>query len=190
MVNFKTNLRNVVKKVALLAVTTMVVACGGNGDDNNNGTNPPIVGMWRADYSTIKSVIFFNKDGTFIMFSYRSSGSDIDAEHFRGNYKLNDNKIEATNVYRFTHDFMIGRDKPKEYEAAFNVRDIIAEGTRAEILKLENPKHPSYLRNINPETFIDWYSFGNRTGALVFDDANTINTDLFGAYNKYTRVKE
>ena len=148
----------------------------------NGGDSSRVVGMWRCDNSTtLQSVIFFNADGTFIMFAVRlSSGGSV--EHFRGNYKIAGDTIEGTNMYRYQNDVFGERDA--KIDSAFAIYDIIREGTRDEIMELQDPNHELYKQNGHV-----WDAWATNPSDFVFLDDDNIQFNLFGGNNKYTRVK-
>ena len=178
-------------------------APGETGDGNTTKpTDPPatqtdpIVGMWRADYNTYKSVFFFNEDGTFIILalisSYNAYGSPYSTiELFKGNYKRTNEKIEYTNLFRYTNDPNNGGKGGTEgadiaADSVLRIQQILMTGSRNEVLGLLDLNHDLY--NLKGR---DWDDWDEVDGEFVWIDSDSIEIpmDLFGGNNKFTRVK-
>jgi len=166
---------------------TPVPAQPPSGGDNR------LVGKWVCDYGAIHtSVIFFNDDGTFIMASiYSNNYITVSAvEHFKGNYQINGDTINASNLYRYSNDLSGWRDVPfSELDSnaiadkVLEIQRIIKTGSKADIEALINPNHQYYHQPSNH----GWVEFGERSGKVTFQDQNNMRINLFGANNEYKR---
>jgi len=187
------NLRKVAAMVACLAVTTVFASCGKNGDDGGN--NPSgIVGRWLCVEVNKTCVYFFDKDGTFIRASislpYYLYVSVV--EHCKGNYQVDGETIEFTDMYRYSNDLAGWRDVPQneidDVAIAQNVLDIqkiIKTGTRSQVEALINPDNPYYYQKANH----GWQTFASRTGTIKFIDAKHIELNIMGAREDCEKVK-
>jgi len=155
----------------------------------------PIVGMWRCDYSALKSVFFFNEDGTFISLSvvlgHNTYGLPYyTIELFKGNYQMIEGKIKAANVFRYTNDPSDGGKGGAEgttiaVNSLTSIHQILLTGSKSEVLELLDLNHDLYRLKGR-----EWASFGDRDGDFVFHDVDNIQFRLFGGNNEYKRVKE
>ena len=196
MLKVRLKLRKVAIIFACLAVTTAFSGCGDNGgDDDDDGNNPNgIVGRWLCVEAKKTCVYFFDKDGTFIRAAIvLPSYLYIDmVEHLKGNYQVNGETIEFTNLYRYANDLAGWRDVPMNEiddvalsQRVLDIKKIIKTGTRAEVEALIKPDNPYYHQKSNN----GWQDFGERTGTLKFIDAKHIELNIMGAREDCERVK-